>query len=213
MTTRTATRRTRSRSRDSGRRTATAASIDRRLLPTRRPPIARSASWFCRAAMTLVDQVDREARTIPAVIATENMVTFYDWASSRVMQEVLLGSGATLFDWVPLLDSHDDWSLRSNLGSVLNSRRQGKTIVGTLQFAATPDVEPIWIRVRDGHLRAVSIGGRRLTWTDIEPGQSAEVAGRKWTAGKVPLRITTKWVQKETSVVIFGADGGAATAQ
>ncbi|MEP2072617.1 hypothetical protein [Rhodopirellula bahusiensis] len=47
---------------------------------------------------------------------------------------------------------------------------------------------------------------------DIEPGQTAEILGRRWTAGsKFPLRVTTQWIQREASIVIFGADGGAST--
>ncbi len=172
----------------------------------------RTGQWFTRAAMTVHEEVDREARTIPAVIATENPVTIWDRQSSRMMQEVLIAGGGQLFEWVPMLNAHSAYYLESTLGSVLNSRMQQNEIRATLQFAATTDVEPIWIRVRDGHLRGVSIGGRRLAWTDIEPGVTTEVAGRRWTAGRVPLRITTKWIQREASMVIFGADGGAATA-
>lgn len=171
-----------------------------------------SGQWFRRAAFTLPDQVDRDARTIPAVIATENPVTIWDRRTQRVMQEVLVASGGQLFEWVPMLDSHETWSLRSNLGSVLNSVVTGREVRAMLKFAESDDVEPIWSRVRDGHLRSVSIGGRRLTFTDIEPGQTADVAGRKWRAGRVPLRITTNWIQREASIVIFGADGGASTA-
>lgn len=170
-----------------------------------------SGQWFQRAAMTMIDEVDRNARTIPAVIATENPVTIWDRGSQRVMQEVLIAGGGQLFEWVPMLDSHQSWSLHSTLGSVLNSRLVKNEVRSTLQFVNSPEVEPVWVRVRDGHLRAVSIGGRRMAWTDIEPGVTAEVAGRRWTAGRVALRITTKWIQREASVVIFGADGGAAT--
>lgn len=172
----------------------------------------RTGQWFTRAAMTIHTEADREARTIPATIATENPVTIWDRASSRMMQEVLVATGGQIFEWVPMLRAHESYYLESTLGSVLNSRLIRSEVRATLQFAKTDDVEPIWIRVRDGHLRGVSIGGRRLAWTDIEPGVTAEVAGRRWTAGRVALRITTKWIQREASIVIFGADGGAATA-
>lgn len=172
----------------------------------------RTGQWFTRAAMTMVDQVDREARTIPAVIATENPVTIYDRASGRMMQEVLIASGGQLYEWCPLLNAHSAYYLESTLGSVLSSRMVGSEIRANLQFAEAPDVEPIWSRVRDGHLRGVSIGGRRMSWTDIEPGVTTEVAGRRWTAGRMALRVTTNWIEREASIVIFGADGGAATA-
>ncbi|TWU15968.1 hypothetical protein [Allorhodopirellula heiligendammensis] len=171
----------------------------------------RSPTWFSRAATTNLDTVDRENRTINAVIATENPVVFYDYGSRRVMREVLVAAGGRLSPWVPLLNSHQSWDLQSSLGSVLESKMIKAEITARLQFSSTADVDPIWQRVRDGHLRMISIGGRRLTFTDIEPGQSAEIAGRRWVAGKQPLRVTTQWIQREASVVIFGADGGAST--
>lgn len=172
----------------------------------------RSTTWFARAALTELDTIDADARTIRATIATENPVKVYDWKQRRVIQEVLVGAGARLSKWVPLLDSHNAWHLTNSLGSVLDSQLVGRDVKAQLQFASEPDVEPIWGRVRDGHLRMVSIGGRRIKFTDIEPGQSAEIGGRRWTAGsKLPLRVTTQWIQREASIVIFGADGGAAT--
>lgn len=167
--------------------------------------------WFSRAAFTDLQGVDIDARTIPATVTTEAPVVVWDRQRSRVIQEVLVAKGGQLFDWVPMLDSHMSYSLTSNLGSVLSSRLVGNEVKSLLKFADVPDVEPVWARVRDGHLRAVSIGGRRLAFTDIEPGQSVELVGRRWTAGRLPLRVTTKWIQREVSIVIFGADGGAAT--
>ncbi|MEP3835339.1 hypothetical protein, partial [Rhodopirellula bahusiensis] len=161
----------------------------------------RSPTWFSRAALTDLASLDADARTIDATIATENAVTFYDWQQRRPMQEVLVGSGGRLSKWVPLLDSHASWHLTNSLGSVLNSKLVGTDIKAQLQFAAEPDVDPIWGRVRDGHLRMVSIGGRRIKFTDIEPGQTAEILGRRWTAGsKFPLRVTTQWIQREASI-------------
>ena len=179
----------------------------------RRANQRRSDAWFTRSAETIRDEIDPTVRTIGAVIATENPVLVYDRINRRIVAEVLVAAGAQLFSWVPLLNSHQTWDLEYNLGSVLNAARQGQTIRASLSFANSPEVEPVWSRVRDGHLRAVSVGGRRVEFTDIEPGQSATVAGRRWIASpKYPLRVTHKWILRETSVVIFGADGGAATA-
>jgi len=171
----------------------------------------RSGNWFQRAAYTMHDQVDTGGRSIPAIIATENPVAIYDRRSGRVMQEILVVAGAQLSDWVPMLDSHGRWSLRDNLGSVLDSKAVGREVRSVLKFAATEDVEPIWLRVRDGHLRAVSAGGRRLAFTDIEPGQSQNINGKRYVAGRLPMRVTSRWILLEASVVLFGADGGSAT--
>ncbi|QDT08004.1 hypothetical protein K227x_64340 [Rubripirellula lacrimiformis] len=170
--------------------------------------------WFRRGEMIAVDSVDESARTVSATIASETPVMIYDSSSHRYMQEVLVMAGGIFPPWTPMLRSHERWDIvGSTLGSVLDTKRVGKTARGQLSFVREdPDVDKVWVRVRDGHLRAVSVGGRRLTFTDIEPGASAVIDGRKWRAGRsYPLRVTTSWVQREASIVIFGADPTAGT--
>lgn len=164
------------------------------------------ADWIVRAAYVDPRTIDESSRSILATVATENPVLVYDWASGRPIQEVLIANGAEMPDWTPFLDSHLAYDLRT-LGSVTDYRRSGSTIVGRLTFAEGDDVEPIYRRVVAGHLRAVSVGGRRIAYTDIEPRQSAQVVGRRWTAGQYTLRITSQWAVRETSMVVFGADG------
>jgi hypothetical protein len=170
--------------------------------PQRRLP----ADWIARAAYVDSRTMDEASRSIMATVATENPVLVYDWTNGRTMQEVLVATGAELPTWTPMLDSHIAYSLET-LGSVTDYRRSGSTILGRLVFAEDEEVEPVWRRVVAGHLRAVSVGGRRIAYTDIEPRQSAQVVGRRWTAGQYPLRITTQWAIRETSLVVFGADG------
>lgn len=170
-------------------------------------PAVRNPNMILRAAYTIAATRDDDARTIDATIATQNPVMVYDWAQDRIIQEVLISRGAELPKWTPLLDSHMAYGLRTP-GSCINYRLEGDTIRATLRFAQDEDLEPIWARYRDDHLRGVSVGGARIEYTDIQPGQSAQVAGRRWTAGsKYVMRITTKWKIRETSLVVFGADG------
>ncbi len=164
------------------------------------------ADWIARAAYVDSKSLNEASRSITATVATENPVMVYDWNNGRRMQEVLLSTGAEMPEWTPMLDSHNPYSLLT-LGSVKNYRRSGSNILGELVFAADENVDRIWRRVADGHLRAVSVGGLRREWIDIEPKQSAQVAGRRWTAGSLPMRITYSWMIRETSVVVFGADG------
>lgn len=167
----------------------------------------RYPNAIVRAAYTIAATRDDDARTIDATIATQNPVMVYDWSQDRIIQEVLISRGAELPKWTPLLDSHMSYGLRTP-GSCINYRLEGDTIRATLRFAQDEDLEPIWARYRDDHLRGVSVGGTRIEYTDIQPGQSAQVAGRRWTAGsKYVMRITTKWKIRETSLVVFGADG------
>lgn len=167
--------------------------------------------YFQRAGTIDKTSSNDERRSVDAVIATERPVPIYDRGSGKMMNEVLLMRGAVLPPWVPLLESHQTWSLMHVLGSVVGTTRSGRVARGRFEFAREDEhVDPIWRRVRDGHIRGVSVGGRRLSWVDIQPGESAEVAGRRWTAGReLGLRITTQWLMREASVVIFGADEDA----
>ncbi len=181
---------------------------DQILRAPQRPRVATPGPHqILRSAYTIASTRDDAARTIEATIATQNPVMVYDWGEGRIIQEVLIVTGAKMPKWTPMLDQHTRYSLMTP-GSVIGYRVEGETIRATLRFASGEDVDPIWERYRSDHLRGVSVGGTRIDYTDIAPGQSAQIAGRRWVAGsKHTLRITTRWRINETSLVIFGADG------
>jgi len=66
-----------------------------------------------------------------------------------------LGSGHA-----PVLNTHRSSDARDVLGRVLAARLEGGRGHARLQFSAAADVEPLWQRIADGTLRAVSIGYR-----------------------------------------------------
>ena len=166
-----------------------------------------AGDWLQRSGAVQANSSDEEARSVSAIVATERAVPIYDRNSGRIMDEVLLMRGGTLPTWTPLLESHSHWSLMSVLGSVLETKRSGRLARARLVFSDDEYTEPIWRKVKNGHLRAISVGGRRVRYVDIEPKESAVIAGRRWTAStKRALRVTTQWVMAEASVVVFGAD-------
>ena len=167
--------------------------------------------WFLRAAAVNPTTRNDDSRQIDATVATETPVLTYDRRTDTLVREVLVADGAILPTWTPFLEQHERWSLLT-LGSAVDYRRRGRTLTATLRFADDEHVERIWRRVRDDHLRGVSIGGARLAWTDIEPRNSATVAGRRWTAGSETLRITHRWRPAESSLVLFAADERATVA-
>lgn len=181
----------------------------------RRQAISRG-EWFQRGAMVMQGSADDSLRSIPAIVASETPVPIYDRQTDQIIDEVLLSSGAQLPDWAPMLRSHETYDLvHSTLGSVTQARRNGSNIEALLSFAQPvgdgDDVQKVWTRVRDGHLRGVSVGGRRLTYQDIPAGEMGTVAGRRWVAARRPLRVTMSWVLREASIVIFAADSTART--
>jgi hypothetical protein len=60
----------------------------------------------------------------------------------------------------PVLDTHRRGGARDVLGRVTAARLDRGRGVATLQFSAAADVEPVWQRIADGTLRAVSVGYR-----------------------------------------------------
>lgn len=155
------------------------------------------------------DTINEKARTVEAVIATENPVEVYDWWNNRIVNEVLLAEGAQLPGQMPMLETHSRWSLDSVLGSVRSIRKENGTIVGTLHFADDERSHAAWNKVRDGHITDLSVGYRVLASETLKPGESKVINGRSYTAGVNMLRVATQWVPKEGSLVPIGADPAA----
>lgn len=155
--------------------------------------------------------VDEDRRTVEAVLSSETPVEMYDWQRQELIDEILLTTGVTLPQQIPLLHNHDRFSLDDVLGSVRDMRAdpamQPGGLVGLLHFAADDEIaERAWRKVRQGHLTDVSVGYRVTQAVEIEPGQTAQVGNRQFTAGRRRLRVATRWVLREASVVPIGAD-------
>ncbi|TWT35871.1 Caudovirus prohead protease [Posidoniimonas corsicana] len=163
------------------------------------PPRARV---FTRAATA-----DDEARTVEAVIATEEPAVMLDFESMRAIEETLQMDGAEYGSKVPLLLDHTR-EAASVIGSVENIRREGSQLVATLRFARGDGVaDSTWQKVRDGHCDAVSVGYRILSYATIAPGDTRTVNGKSHRASDdYALRVAVKWELFEVSVVAIGAD-------
>lgn len=181
--------------------------------PSRAGVVAMQRTPLAMSPTTL----DDKKRTVRALAFTETPVPIYDWKSDRIVGEVLTVAGMKTVDSVRLLDAHSRWAAASVLGSAMEFREESATDTTarggslTLQFSAASDVEPIWTRVKEGHLRGVSIGGSyaRGAYTEIEKGGSFSYAGVTYTATDMPLRIVTDWELVEVSVVPIPADATA----
>lgn len=168
-----------------------------------------------RKVTTPPSTVNQASRTIDATIVTTTPVRIYDWSTDEYVDEVLLPSGMTPNPaGVQLRRQHYRYDPTDVLGSVGNIRAGDDEAVATLEFSSAPDVEPLFVRVKEGHLRGVSVGGQYETqrYTQIAAGKKATVAGREWTAAPdAPLRIVEEWMLDEVSVVVRGADANALT--
>ena len=158
-------------------------------------------------------------RSFEAVATTETPARMVDWQAYEFIDEILLARGGSVpNNHVPLLRNHMRFDPADD---VYGSAREWRLEEAANQwvarcFMATPsgDQDPVqraWMRVRDGHLRGVSVGYEVLAFEDIPAGERKKVAGRFWTAGKRRLRISTEWVVHELSLTPIGADKKALT--
>lgn len=145
-----------------------------------------------------------------AVVATEAPTMVYDWYRDDVISEVLSLAGLVKPDSVPFLDTHSRWSVDAIIGSTREFKVEGDKLIAR-NFCHDDDKgRSVYSKAKAGHLTDNSVGYRVLEHTTIEKGQSAVIAGRKWTAPKeMPLRVTTKWQIIENSACPIGADPNA----
>lgn len=149
---------------------------------------------------------NQKTRSASATIATEQPVRVYDFMSGTgYIDEVLIMSGAALPDsnQIPLLDTHNQSSVRAVLGSCRNLRIEGDKLAADVFFADTNSGKMLENQVRDGHLTDLSIGAAILEYENIPAGESMNLNGRNFDG---PLRIITKWQPLEASACAIGAD-------
>lgn len=181
-------------------------------LQVREAPAAAEVELTTRSIQWRAETINEEEHSIEATIATENPVEVWDRKRWEVVDEILLMEGAQLPPDVRMLATHDRWSLDSVLGSARNIRRENGAIVARLHFVhGDKEADKAWNKVRQDHLKDTSIGYRVFDSTMIEPGQTATVAGRKFTARNLPLKISAIWKPKEVSLTPIGADEDAKT--
>jgi hypothetical protein len=152
-----------------------------------------------------------EARTVRAVIATDTPVEIYDELGNGqwgAVDEVLLPAGMVDVPKLRLRVDHETYGSRGVIGRVSELETTDTEVVGTLHFSKAADVEEIYQRVAEGNLDSVSVGAtyRMKDTVTLQPGESQNIGGKKYTAGKNPMRIVSKWTPTETSVVDEGAD-------
>jgi len=155
--------------------------------------------------------LDPAGRTVRAIIATDTPVEIVDYEAEEVVDEILVPTGMVEPSRMRLRVDHSRYRSLDVIGRVTDFAIGRHEIEATLRFSAAPDVEPIWQRVAEGHLDAVSIGAtyRMRDTIRLEPGQSRVIEGVRYTAGEKPALLVTRWAPDETSVVDTPADARA----
>lgn len=149
--------------------------------------------------------LDVEARTVEVVGATEEPVEVFDWERFEVVREVLLMDGAELPGnrQVPLLDTHSRYSTAAIMGSFRGMKPKDGQLVGRVHFSSVPEAEPVFTKVREGHLTDFSVGYRVIEAQWVPDGEKMNIKGRSFAG---PIKIATRWRPKELSAVPIGAD-------
>lgn len=143
------------------------------------------------------------------VIATENPVRRFDEESGQVINEVLLMDGIEYRggrDQVPIVDSHDDTTVRNILGSIqrLKVDSTNGELYGTPMFASDPDAQTIQARMSEGHITDFSITAQPIESVFVPRGQSFTTTRGAVVEG--PAIIHKRWQPHNASICATGAD-------
>jgi hypothetical protein len=152
-----------------------------------------------------VATINAEKRTAELVWAAGGRVLRFDWwTGERYWEELSLEPGAVrmqrLENGAPLLNTHSRYELGDVIGVVEDARLENGQGVATVRFSKREDVEPIFQDVRDGIIRAVSVGYVVHRYLKLDPPAGSN---------DFPTWRAIDWEPSELSLVPIGADVGA----
>lgn len=142
-----------------------------------------------RMATVIPEDVNREERSVPMILATETPVQVYDFERMEVVDEVIRLDGMDVPKQVPMVDSHGRESVKNVLGSIRDFQVRDGQLIGRAYFAADDVSRATFEKYADGHLTDFSVGARTL---------NREFKGRTKTITQSRLI--------EGSAVVVGAD-------
>lgn len=147
-----------------------------------------------------VRSVDAEKRQATFVASTENAIR--TWGDPEVLR--MDGVNLDRYRKNPvLLDTHGRYGLESVIGSCSVSR-SGAQLHATATYATTERGEQAWRLVKEGHVRAMSIG-YSVDATSVKRLRAGERDGEV----EGPATIANKWTLLEISNVPVPADQDA----
>ena len=169
------------------------------------PPEQRTAApMMVRAAEVRPSSYQEADNSIAIVWTTGAAGMRVDWMDgSYYMEELSVDPAAVRLDRLNsgacLLDSHQDYTLDSVLGSVVpgTASVDGAQGVARVRLATTPDVADTNAKIIDGHIRFVSVGYNVYTYLRTEQ------------PGEYPHLLATDWEPVELSMVSVPFDAGA----
>lgn len=161
---------------------------------------------FGRAAEVRSESFNETDNTIEVVWTTGAGVRRWDWRRERYYNEVLEVSSSAirlgrLNAGAPLLDSHNDYSLRSVLGSVVpgSAKVEGGVGVARVKLSRADADAAIVEKIRDGVIRNISVG--YAIHKVVKTEANGDGADDEWRV--------VDWEPMEISAVPIPADAGS----
>jgi hypothetical protein len=141
-----------------------------------------------------------------AVIATETPIDIYDQDRGWIKQVLLMDGVRFRNDkkQLPIVDSHNDKTVRNVFGSIRNIVIEGDELLGSPDFASDPDSQIVATRYTEGHLNDFSIDAQILERQFVREGQTYTTRQGKVIEG--PAEIVTAWEPHNASICATGAD-------
>jgi HK97 family phage prohead protease len=152
--------------------------------------------------------IDYDNLSVEVTAVTSDAIEMWDWMQGAY-NEVLLLEGVKIpkNKQVPLLDSHDRFSVDKLLGSFREIRNEGgKRLAGKVYFSATEEGQKAFKKMAEGHLTDFSVGYIVREYEEVKSGKTTTISGREFEG---PCLVVTAWELHELSICAIGADPGA----
>ena len=175
-------------------------------------PMAGDLPLVAQRAITAPATVDRAARTVEVVWSTGARARNFVPALGLITEELEMSPNAVRMDALrsgraPVLDTHRRGGARDVLGRVTAARLERGRGYATLQFSAAADVEPVWQRIADGTLRAVSVGYRVHRYEPRPDAASGETVHRAVDWEPFEISVVPVPVDRDAAVRAQGEQG------
>ena len=140
-----------------------------------------------RFATTSPASINNQTKQVEAIIATNSPVTRRDNRGPFI--EVLRPEGLDLESAKdkPILDSHKQDSINALLGRITQVRISEGQVIAELKFSSSADVSPVFEKIADGTIKAVSVGYEVLERQTGNQNGRRIVEVRRWRIGEVSL--------------------------
>lgn len=151
-----------------------------------------------RAESRAPSTLDREARTVEAILSTGADVVRFDFDGEYIERLSIDASAIDLTraEGAPVLDSHRQDALDRILGRLQSVRIENGALVGTIKISSRHDA--VLDDIEDGIIRGVSIGYTIESHSDEVDRDTGQ-----------RLRLATSWTLVEASLVAVPADAAS----